>query len=92
MAVMPTLACEPGGLLTPYHLHSFIRLDHILDLTPDTATPYHDHYQPRHLTHAIVGGVHLLRRWYMYKDLLRGKAVEVSSFETTTGALPEEEL
>ena len=33
---MPTLAWEPGDPLTPYHLHSFIRLDHIL--TPDTAT------------------------------------------------------
>ena len=36
MAVMPALASEPGGPLTPYHLRSFIRLDHIL--TPGTAT------------------------------------------------------
>ena len=92
MAVMPTLAWEPGDPLTPYHLHSFIRLDHIL--TPDTATPYHDHCQPRHLPHVIVGGVDLLRRrrWYMYVDLLRGTVVEVSSFETKTGPLPEAEL
>ena len=52
MAVMPTLAWEPGDTLTPYHLHSSIRLDHILN--PETDTPYHDHYQPRHLPHAIV--------------------------------------
>ena len=91
MAVMPTLAWEPGDPLTPYHLHSSIRLDHIL--TPDTctATPYHDvdHYQPRHLPHVIVGGVDLPRRWYMYVDLLRGTVVEVARFETTAGPLPE---
>ena len=33
---MPALAWEPGGPLTPYHLHPFIRLDNIL--TPG-ATP-----------------------------------------------------
>ena len=53
MAVMPTLAWGPGGPLTPYHLNPFIRLDNIL--TPDAATPYHGHYQPRHLPHVIVG-------------------------------------
>ena len=91
---MPTLAWEPGDPPTPYHLHSFVRLDRIL--TPDTATPYHDHYQPRHLPHVIVGGVRvamdLHRQWYMYMDLLRGTAVVVSSFETRTRRLPEADL
>ena len=92
MPVMPTLAWEPGGPLTPCHLHSFIRLDHIL--TPGTATPFHGHYQPRHLPRVIVGGVamDLLRRRYMYVDLLRGTAVRVSSFEAKAGPRPETAL
>ena len=45
---MLTLVWGPGDPLTPYHLHSFIRLDHIL--TPDTATPYHNNHQPRHMS------------------------------------------
>ena len=51
---MPTLApaWEPGGPLTPYRLHSFIRLDHTRN--PETDTPGHGHYQPRHLPHVIV--------------------------------------
>ena len=85
--VVPALAWEP---LTPYHLHSFIRLGHIL--IPDTASPYHGRYLPRYLPHVIAGGVDLLRRRYMYVDLLQGIAVEVSSFETKTGPLSEAEL
>ena len=84
---MPALAWKPGGPLTPHRLYSFIRLGHIP--TPGTATPYHDRHQPRHLPHVIAGGVDLLRRWYMYVDLLRGTVVEVSSFETTARRLPE---
>ena len=93
MAVMPTLAREPGGPLTPHHPHSFIRLGHIL--TPGTATPGHGHYQPRHPPHVIVGSVHVdllrsrSRRWYMYVDLLRGTVVRVSCFEAKAGPLPE---
>ena len=90
MAVMPALAWEPGGPLAPRQLHSFIRLGNIL--APGPATPHHDRHQPRHLPHVIVGGVDLLRRWYMYVDLLRGTAVRVSGFETKTGPLPETEL
>ena len=40
----------------------------------------------------IVIGMDLLRRWYVYVDLLRGTVVEVSSSKTTTGPLPEEDL
>ena len=88
---MPTLAWEPGDPLTPHHRHSFIRLDNIL--TPDTATPYHGHYQPRHLPHVIAGvDLHGQLQWYMYMDLLQGTVVVVSSFETTTRRFPEADL
>ena len=73
---MPTLAWEPGDPLTSYHLHSSIRLDHIL--TPDTATPCHDHYQPGHLPHVIAGfdyDHHGEFGRYTYVDLLQDKLV-----------------
>ena len=94
MAVMPTLAWEPGDPLNPHHRHPFIRLDNILNPDTATCTPYHDHHQPRHLPHVIVGarGVDLHRRWYVYIDLLRGTAVEVLSSETTARRLPEADL
>ena len=85
MAVMPALAWEPGDPLTPYHLHSFIHIDHIL--TPDTATLCHDHYQPRHLPHVIVGFDYdhygdFARPGYTYVDLLQDTAVcDGPSFE-----------
>ena len=50
MAVMPTLAWEPGGPLTPHHPPPFIRLGDIRN--PETDTPHHGHYQPRHLPRA----------------------------------------
>ena len=84
---MPTLAWEPGCTRAPYHLHSFIRLGHIM--TPD-ATPCHDHHQPRHLPHAIVAAGDFGR--YTIVDLLQGTAVQVPSFEAKQGPLPETEL
>ena len=60
-------------------------------LAPGTATPHHGHHQPGNLPHVIVGGVHvdLLRRWYMYVDLLRGTSVPVASFGANAGPLSE---
>ena len=57
---------------------------------PIPATPCHDHYQPRHLPHAIVAAGDFGR--YTIADLLQGTAVQVSSFETKTEPLPEAEL
>ena len=92
MAVMPTLAWEPGhgDPLSPCRLHSRIRLGDTQ--TPGTAAPPHGRHQPRHLPHVIAGGADMLRLRYMYVDLLRGIAVEVSSSETKAGPLPEAEL
>ena len=44
---MLTLAWEPGGPPTPYHLLPFIRLGRILNR--ETGAPYHGHHQPRNL-------------------------------------------
>ena len=91
---MPTLAWGPGDPLTPYHIHSFIRLDHIL--TPN-ATPCHDHYQPRHLPQVVrVVGLaydhHGDFERHSCVDLIQDTVAQVSSFEKKTEPLREEEF
>ena len=48
----------------------------------DTATPCHDHHQPRHLPHVAAAGVHLLGRRHTHVDLPQGTAAPVLSSET----------
>ena len=90
MAVMPALAWGPGDPRTPYHLHSCIRLDHTLH--PETGTPYHYHYQPRHLPHVAVCfdyNHHGDYERYVYVDLHEETIFVFSSSKTEAYPLAE---